>query len=503
LQSQIDLIAECCPDRCCLEAIQGTCELIAVDRKDAFSLVGSVTNQVESVDWSVNDSLIALGLVDRHEDIPNEVLKIYSYTGSSVVERDSKALNGQNVTSVRWHPTRFCLAVSTLNSPGVSPELMIFDVDPLTGIMGATPINGGINVATDVFAISWHPSGDYLAVGRDVPGSQVAIYKVDANCQFVDLSGTVTTEPIATIDIGGQFVERQALDWDATGRYLVVGLNNDLLGTEIRVFDFNAGVPALTLNASLDLDQSVHAVDWNQKRKNLIAAGFEGNFGNLLRVYEHNPLAGTLTEKVTAAVGGLGATVRSVDWTPRGDCLAIGRNVGLDGEFRTYHFDHEAFTLEQISTFEYDDVVESVRWSREGCDIANGTDEPSFSVFHRLCNFDKFISRIEVLETCCDSLRTSTGFLQSQIDAISTDTVLTSRVEVLETCCDALRTSTGFLQSQIDAISTSTTLLVSRVEVLETCCDALRTSTGFLQSQIDAISTDTVLTSRVEVLETC
>jgi len=42
---------------------------------------------------------------------------------------------------------------------------------------------------------------------------------------------------------------------------------------------------------------------------------------------------------------------------------------------------------------------------------------------------DTLVSHIELLETCCDQLRTSTGFLQSQIDSA-------------ESCCDALRTST-------------------------------------------------------------
>src|SRR5581483_10845634 len=43
-----------------------------------------------------------------------------------------------------------------------------------------------------------------------------------------------------------------------------------------------------------------------------------------------------------------------------------------------------------------------------------------------------------------------TGFLQSEIDACCLG--LESQIEILETCCDQLRTSTGFLQSQIDAI---------------------------------------------------
>src|SRR5581483_9602013 len=58
--------------------------------------------------------------------------------------------------------------------------------------------------------------------------------------------------------------------------------------------------------------------------------------------------------------------------------------------------------------------------------------------------------------------------------------------------CTALKTSTGFLQSQIDQIRSMTvtidlTTIISRLDVLDTCCEELRTSTGFLQSQIDSL----------------
>ena len=67
-------------------------------------------------------------------------------------------------------------------------------------------------------------------------------------------------------------------------------------------------------------------------------------------------------------------------------------------------------------------------------------------------------------------------FLQSEIDA----------------CCAALKTSTGFLQSEIDAVSmeASSALLQapdSYNQRLMHVVQRLQTSTGFLQSEIDSV----------------
>jgi hypothetical protein len=136
-------------------------------------------------------------------------------------------------------------------------------------------------------------------------------------------------------------------------------------------------------------------------------------------------------------------------------------------------------------------------------------------------NITSLISRIEILETCCEELKTSTGILQSEIDTIvsgccdplATSTeFLQSQIDVLTGCCEELKTSTGFLQSQIDVIHTVTffedlTSIISRIEILETCCEELKTSTGQLQSEIDVCCSRTIATccedliSRIETLE--
>ena len=127
----------------------------------------------------------------------------------------------------------------------------------------------------------------------------------------------------------------------------------------------------------------------------------------------------------------------------------------------------------------------------------------------------------DLVQSCCDALATSTGELQSQIDELddrhtSEREILESRIEIVETCCDELRTSTGELISIIDeccsSLKTSTGQLQSQIDVIDdfaqSCCDALATSTGELQSQIDELddrhtSEREILESRIEIVETC
>jgi hypothetical protein len=104
-----------------------------------------------------------------------------------------------------------------------------------------------------------------------------------------------------------------------------------------------------------------------------------------------------------------------------------------------------------------------------------------------------------------------------QLDLLNTGTIklttlavaggLPSRVERLESCCDVngsmidmLKISTGFLQSQIDAIEevTSVSTIVSLIDRIEskvdsntTMIDMLKISTGELQNQIDILGTST------------
>ncbi|MDR3478817.1 MAG: hypothetical protein P4M14_12400, partial [Gammaproteobacteria bacterium] len=392
------------------------------------------------------------------------------------------------VPIVRWNPHSYLLAVgrsNVVNAPG-DPHLHILNFNPITYALTQT---SSAETNQDVFALAWRTTRlangrDVLAVGRDNAGAQLVLYTVD--------SLGILSAPISPINTDGTISDR-AIDWDATNQFVAVGVAVASSQKALQVYSFNPSGPSLTFAASTDVDTvptntltmaTVLAVDWNPTFTNLLEVGLQGSSGQLAQLFAFDSGASMLAFQ--SGITTVTTSVIALDWYKDGGCLAIGQS---DGQFATYVFTDSTLSFSQASSF--DDfggmAVNDVRWSPKGGFIANGSDNNGLSVYETTCHQQTIcdlISRISVLETCCDELRTSTGFLQSQIDIVSTDTLLFSLIEVLESCCDELKTSTGFLQSQIDIVSTDT-LLFSLIEVLESCCDELKTSTGFLQSQID------------------
>ncbi|MCX5921807.1 MAG: WD40 repeat domain-containing protein [Candidatus Dependentiae bacterium] len=516
LQSQIDAFECDCTSECC-------------DVRFLVQDAGFMDN-VATVDWSSDSRFLAVGLSNDDTLLDPKVLKVYELVGSSLVLRQEFEFDKlRDVSVVRWHRTLPRLAVGRISAKddALEPQLHIFDFNPITY---ALTVVGTAEIDEDVYALSWRTvsllSGDdLLAVGRDNI-NEVATYRVDP-------LGALSA-PMTLISTQGK-VQQEAMDWDITGSFVAVGVEAGSLINPLQVLEYDEGAPSLTLNASfpvtdlLDSDvRTVLAVDWNFRKKsqNLLAIGLQGDAGQLMQLYRHDGGAGALS--YVSGIDGLGDSVRSLDWHPEGECIALGKNgsISNSGEFRTYSFDRLTGVFTQINVFDDlgDADVESVRWSPNGRLVAIGNDTifgnmmlsmldttrasnvpGAVTVYRTTClSLIEIISIIEVLETCCDRVRTSTGELQSQLDVCCGS--LTSRVEILETCCESLKTSTGFLQSEIDVCCTNSSSeccesLASRIEVLETCCEALKTSTGFLQSEIDVCCGS--LTSRVEILETC
>ena len=534
LQSQIDSVVNCCTQ---IEALESCCESLASEieqlicplsddccKAQSFT-AADVTNDVETGDWSHDNKYIAIGL-DNSLD-PNDgdvvdpfVLKIYELVGSNLVLRAQSTVGVEvgEVTVVRWHPTKYRLAVGRKNtSDSDENKLHIFDFNPNTNALTQTDSAETV----DVYAVAWNPKSvtdssdssdeeaSVLAVGRDLSTGQLILYTVSPNGLLTAASSSVDTDGT---------VSTKALDWDKHGLYLVVGLKLNATNKALKVYKFSPHSLSLQLNAQTDVESgpcdpttksTVMAVDWNHDLNHLIAVGLKGKNGQLAQVFEHNPIAHSLT--YACGIDSLGRSVRSLDWRD-GSCLALGKSGGplSGGEFRIYAFNANKCSFDLSS--EFDDFenkdVQEVRWSPNGSFILNGSDVNRLSVYKAnsckritLCDV---ISIIEELESCCDintsmidMLKTSTGFLQSEIDFCCSMTTsnnfvsIISRIEILETCCDALRTSTGFLQSEIDFCCSMTNMsenltIISIIDQLESCCDALRTSTGFLQSQIDA-----------------
>lgn len=334
------------------------CQVDLIDEID-------VPSNGESVDWSFDSNFLAIGLGSN--SCPHEAIQIYKRDVLAFTVTFTELLgNCTEVTSVRWHPSDYFLAVSRLSSSG--SELFIIEVDPTTG---AAAVRSSDEVGSSVNAIAWTPDGAFLAVGG---GSDVAMYTVSA-------AGIISGAPVETFAIpGGQDVQTQALDFDTTGEYLAVGLNDNGSDPELLILEFDDSGPTLSSNASFATgSDDVRSLAWNKTCTDLVVIGLGGSTGDLVEVLQHDAAGGTVSK--IAGIPGLGDLVRSVHWSPDGDNLAIGRDADPGFEFRVYDFNKTTMAITELLGRNYTEAVESVRWSPDGRFIALGSDEDVFGIY--------------------------------------------------------------------------------------------------------------------------
>lgn len=493
LQSQIDEVWSIFERECCqVEQVFRTSEL----------------DDAEAVDWSHDSKYVAVGVGASALTIGGYV-RIYERVGDTLVVRATYAAsdfgNEREISVVRWHPTLvdgvYRLAVGRLgvnedcDDPVAHPEchnLHVLAFDP-SGPTVSLVSQGEFN--SNVKALAWCPfvlSGtDYaLAVARDKAESELAVYAVPS------MLPALFSAPLVTSATSGT-VQMQALDWDNAGLHLAVGVDGASLYGGLQVFIFNKSTPSLMRDASVNnagLTASSLAWGRTQDCSDRLAAGFLGGPpAQLVKLFKYK--TGILEQ--AAAISGISAPVRALDWNPNCTCLAVGTSgaPGVPGEFLIYGFDKCSFTASPISEFNnfLDTSVESVRWSPDNAYVINGSDMHRATLYKKLdCveffDFDSLfglVCEVSGLQSCCDELKTSTGALQSQLDDPYTG--MGSDMYI--------RTSTGALQSQIDAmmeyvsaLATSTSTIETDMSYYQSQIDELKTSTGNLQSDITVIA---------------
>lgn len=292
-------------------------------------------------------------------------MNIYSFDGSTLTFVISNFPGGGNVTvnAVRWHPSSLLLALAR-NQNGTS-EINVFSFVP--GGPSLTSESSD-NIATgDYTACSWHPSGDFLAVGGTENGSELKIYPVSA-------AGILDTAGVLTVGISpNRDVQRAALDWDLTGSFLAVGVEH--LGAsdaDLLVYQFSPEPSLdLILNAEVEIGFSVLSVDWNSTTSETLAIGLAAGASEQVEAYRFDNGDGTLLDGSLTLLTGIDdldlTAVQSVDWSPNGDCLAVGRNIfSGSGSIRSYEFDstQNIFTLQ--NAIDASDDVTSARYSHNG-----------------------------------------------------------------------------------------------------------------------------------------
>lgn len=322
-----------------------------VSQTDTAVVAGGVT----SCDWSFDNTYVAV-LVST----PNSI-EIYKVEDNELNNVNSTALAGTEVpTLLRWSPTGYFLAISRLTTGSAAiPELAIYQFNPQTNTLTLT---SSFSPNVSLFGVTWHPTGNYLSVLADVGTATTAIFSVNPNgilnTAFLDLfsvaSGTATT------------TTRHAFEFDPSGDYLVIGVNNTAGSPDIYILEFDITTETFSLNASLDVASETDclAATFNPNMSNLIAASFDTP--DNISILNHNAGAGTITSVSSNAQA---QVVPTLAWSPNGSCLAAGR----DTNFEVFSFNSSTFALSSTFLQAVATRVETVRWSQNGDNLFQST----------------------------------------------------------------------------------------------------------------------------------
>jgi WD40 repeat protein len=339
---------------------------------------------VNAVSWSYDDQYVAAGL----DSYAGTELRVYQFNGTSLTLITSVEM-GVTVQAVDWHPSQYYLAVG--RNASATQELLVYSFNGAS-LTQISQVEFGANVT----AVTYHPTGNYLAVGTESNAAELVLYPVNGD-------GTLNTGGAVTVNLTGDAdIQPQALDWDATGAYLGVGLSVTDPHAEFELYTLGFSPLSLSLTASIvGLANAVRAVSWNPVYPDIVAIGMD-TLSPLLRLYSHDPATGTLTLVVSESTN-LATSIRILDWRIGGECLALGKDVGAGGELRTYDYDDMAVTLSLNSDIAYADAVRGLSWSHSGGYLAVGADTNVSQIYSGLSLIPDFcptFSDVNIMLTC-------------------------------------------------------------------------------------------------------
>jgi len=324
-----------------------------------LGLVNRLNNQAaggadNTVDWSYDNKYLAVGTALQSG--AGTELKIYSFDGLTLTLTASFNVE-LIVYQVGWQPVTpppYYLVA------GTSSGLHAYQFTPPSTLVPTSTVATG----TAVYAVAWHPSGNKVAVGKNLASEEIAVYNFSA--------GTLSTNtgynfsPDAT-------VQQRALDFDFTGSYLAVGVS---AANQLRVLYWNG--TAITTTASANVGQIVNAVNWSPDGS-LLAIGLTGG-SNRLQIYGFDRSLNSLTSLPTYNVGET-QQVDSVDWSPDSRVLASGRATGANFQLRLFAINPIAQRLLIAGEFTLGNSGNQVKWSSDGNYLAAADQSGNVSVF--------------------------------------------------------------------------------------------------------------------------
>ena len=334
-----------------------------------FDSISGLSGDVDALDWSFDDQFIVTAIDSTAAPGRIRIFKEQNTQLSFIVGITPAGGSNKTVNDVRWHPTKNIIA-AVRNASSGGNEIFTFSFDSQTEIIA--PV-ASVSYSGNARACAWHPTGNFLAVGGTGNSAELRIYSVDG-------SGNLTQ--VININVApNRDVQSKCLDWDAGGNFLAVGLNASGSNPTVLVYEFNAGVPSLVLNVSIDVG-FVRSIAWNKQFSSLIAVGLDNVElpSDLVQILEHNSVAATLSVLLTQP--GFTSDIHGINWSPDGVCLATGADVVAGtGLFEVFRFDSMAPSLTSAFQESFGAHVRAVRWANNGKLIGCGDDTNQLSIF--------------------------------------------------------------------------------------------------------------------------
>lgn len=324
-----------------------------------------------SCDWSPNGRYVAVATTSDTALVDyGTTLRVYEFDGVNLTEMiGCRKVHGGNCYCVVWRPDGNYLALGGTNGTGD------YDVRAYSFANRALTEVAQINftgVAGWGEHLSWHPNGNFLAIGRSTVDNQVQIYS---------FNGTALT-PVTSIAHGAQVT---SVAWHKTGNYLAITGTDGTGGYDVRVYAFNGTTLTECPGCNIDIGAAFQAT-WHPSG-DYLAIGCWTN--GTLRVYAFNyvtPGSESLTLAASVAVPGTGGYyLVHVTWSPDGLFCTIGGKVGGTelATIRSYLFNGSSL-VEQLRArgTQNADYVHCVKYSPDYRFLAAaGFDSPHLAIY--------------------------------------------------------------------------------------------------------------------------
>lgn len=306
----------------------------------------SVVAQVNAVDWSYGNTFVVSA-----SNAGTGNLRLFVMDGNRLTATTNGSVTlGNNAIDIRWHPTLYYVAIARAYSTTAGRyELTLYRRNVSNGTFSQVQ---GFDYGAQASAVSWHPSGNYLAVATNDTTREIILYSFSGT--VLSLLTSVNLSPNTTFNPG-------TISWSPDGKYLVLGTNTRS-SVELLLYYFN-GSTLTSTNAGIELGQNVQAVDWSPTGS-YIAVGIGGG-SDRLRIYKHLAYNGTLIEITTARVG-MSVTAKSLEWATDGQALLVGTSNTTSSVINLYSFNQIQETLTLFDTITtVASPVNGIRYARD------------------------------------------------------------------------------------------------------------------------------------------